>query len=71
MSEHRPFNKAIAREVRRRFEWVALEAGDLCVREMTVKETVTLTERAARPSIDPRGARSGRNHLLADRPFLL
>lgn len=55
MSEHRPFNKQEAGQSRRRFEWVSLDAGDICIRELTVKETIALTERSSRPSIDPRG----------------
>lgn len=52
--ERRPFDKSAVR-VGRRSEWVALDAGDVCVREMTVQEAMTLTERAARPAIDKRG----------------
>lgn len=53
--EHRPFNKQEAVHAKRRFEWVALDAGDICIRELTVRETIALTERSSRPSIDPRG----------------
>lgn len=54
--ERRRFDKAAAKECRHlRREWVPLDAGDVCVVEMTAQAATTLSERASRPSIDPRG----------------
>lgn len=56
MSDTRPFDKQAARSRRNlRREPVTLDCGTIWVREMTCAEAMTLGERAARPSIDPRG----------------
>lgn len=54
--ERRHFDKQAARSrCHLRHEWVSLDCGDLCVREMTAAQGTTLAERSQRPSIDPRG----------------
>lgn len=54
--ERRHFDKQAARSrCHLRHEWVSLDCGDLCVREMTAAEATTLAERSQRPAIDPRG----------------
>ena len=41
---------------RRRREWVTLpDLGRVCVRSMTMSETITTVDLAVRPAIDPRG----------------
>jgi hypothetical protein len=51
----KPFDKAAASQAKRRGEWVDLDCGSIYALEMTVAESVQLAEKAARPSIDPRG----------------
>lgn len=51
----RPYRHDQARERPLRHEWVPLEYGDVCVREMRLPELVQVLEIAARPKIDPRG----------------
>ena len=49
MSERRKYEPK-AERVRAK-EWVSLDAGDVCVWEMTVMEVMTLLEKASRPQI--------------------
>lgn len=52
--ERRLYDPTSAIDAPRR-EWVTLDRGDVCVHEMTLAETMQITERAARPACDPRG----------------
>jgi hypothetical protein len=38
-----------------RKEWVTLDGGDVCVWGLTAGELMHLTEKSARPAVDPRG----------------
>ncbi|HEY9014960.1 MAG TPA: hypothetical protein VIM84_07850 [Gemmatimonadales bacterium] len=52
---HRAYDHEGADRHSRRFEWVSLTHGDVCVRAMTVSELLQIQDRAQRPKIDPRG----------------
>ncbi len=43
------YNPALRQEVQRRFEWVPVDDGEICVWEMTVNETLSLVSNSMRP----------------------
>jgi hypothetical protein len=61
MSERKAYQKPQAPvQERLRKEWVTLDGGDVCVWGLTAGEMMTLSERSARPEIDPRGGADSR-----------
>lgn len=52
MSERKLYDPAAA-VAARRFKWVTLDRGDVCVHEMSLADTMQITERSARPGLDP------------------
>jgi hypothetical protein len=55
MSERRAYVAPAKGKARRRFEWVELPEGEVCVWSMNMAEATQIAEQASRPKIDPRG----------------